>query len=423
MKTIQGMSIAAAAALAAWGGMANAQTLRVVEVLTTNERTGLMEQIASEFEAAHEGVDVELVSVPWDSAFEQILTMTMSGQQIDVLEMPERWISTLAVNDLLTDLGPWLDEWQGADQMTEATMDFARIYDDTAYFLPYGYFVRAMYYNRDLLSQAGYDAPPETWEEFAEISRAVSEIEGKYGYCLRGSTGGFVGWWLAVSGMTGAESWFNEDGTSVFASPEAIEGIQMMLDLYEDGAAPRDSVNWGFNEQVSGFYSGTCAFMDQDPDALIQVRERLGDDEFATAPVPLGPPGKISPPIGMFGWSVPASSENPDLAKDFIGRLMEPEANLEWAKFIGIVPAVEIPEDDEYFNDPVYAGFFEELDSDQYNLVPWPAYLPELGEFFDVIAVETSQAALLGQMSAEELGQTWDEFLTEAQQRWMAENQ
>ena len=51
----------------------------------------------------------------------------------------------------------------------------------------------------------------------------------------------------------------------------------------------------------------------------------------------------------------------------------------------------------------------------------WPAHLPELGEFFDVIAVETSQAALLGQMTAEELGQEWDAFLTEAQQRWMAE--
>lgn len=415
-------TLAAAAALAtAWGGMASAETLRVVEVLTTNERTGLMEEIVAEFETDHPDVDVELISVPWDSAFERILTMTMSGQPIDVIEMPERWISTLAVNDVLRDLEPWLNEWEGADQLTGSTMEFTKIYDDTSYFVPYGYFVRAMYYNKPLLAEAGYDAPPETWEEFNEMARAVSEIDGKYGYCLRGSTGGFVGWWLAVSAMTGADSWFNEDGTSIFDSPEAIEGIQMMLDLYNDGAAPEDSVNWGFNEQVSGFYSGTCAFMDQDPDALIQVRERMGREDFAVAPVPIGPAGEISPPIGMIGWAVSNSSENPELAQEFIGRLSAPEVNLEWAKFMGIVPAVEIPEDDEYYNDPQFAGFFTELEDDRWDLMTWPAHLPELGEFFDVLAVETSQAALLGQMTAEELGQEWDAFLTEAQQRWMSE--
>jgi len=417
MKRIATLTVATLATTL--GGAAMAETLRVVEVLTTNERTALMEEIVAEFEADHPGVDVELISVPWDQAFERVLTMTMSGEPIDVMEMPERWISTLAVNDALTDLGPWLAEWEGADRLTAATLDFSRIYDDTAYFLPYGYFVRAMFYNKPLLAEAGYEAPPETWEDFNEMARAVSELDGKYGYCLRGAKGGFVGWWLAVSAMTGANSWFNPDGTSVFASPEAIEGIQMMLDLYDDGAAPADSVNWAFNEQVAGFYSGTCAFMDQDPDALIQVRERMGREDFAVAPVPLGPKGTIAPPIGMIGWAVPRSSQNADLARDFIGRLSSPGVNLEWAKFMGIVPAVEIPEDDTYYNDPQFEGFFTELEDDRWQLMTWPAHLPELGEFFDVIAVETSQAALLGQLSAEELGRTWHEFLTEAQQRWM----
>ena len=58
---------------------------------------------------------------------------------------------------------------------------------------------------------------------------------------------------------------------------------------------------------------------------------------------------------------------------------------------------------------------------DRWQLRPWPAHLPELGQFFDVLSVETGQAALLGEMTAEELAETWDEFLTEAQQNWMAE--
>jgi multiple sugar transport system substrate-binding protein len=38
-----------------------------------------------------------------------------------------------------------------------------------------------------------------------------------------------------------------------------------------NGLAPKDSVNWGFNEVVAGFYSGVCAMLDKDPDALIAI--------------------------------------------------------------------------------------------------------------------------------------------------------
>ena len=30
-------------------------------------------------------------------------------------------------------------------------------------------------------------------------------------------------------------------------------------------------MNWGFNEVVAGFYAGTCAMVDQDPDSLIAI--------------------------------------------------------------------------------------------------------------------------------------------------------
>lgn len=414
--------LATAAALAALTtASSGAETLRVVEVLTTPARTELMQQIAADFEAAHAGVEVELISIPWDTAFERMLAMTMSGEKIDVLELPERWISTLAANDSIHDLGPWIEAWEGKANVTEATLNYTRLFDDTAYFMPYGYFVRAMFYNPGLLAQAGHDHPPATMDEFLTMVRDVSKLDGKYGYCLRGARGGFVGWWLMITAQTGAPSWFNEDGTSVFDSPEVIKGIQDMIDLYRDGAAPPDSVNWGFNETVAGFYSGTCAFLDQDPDALIQIQERMGPDEFANIPVPLGPKGRMSPPVGIIGWSIPTSSENPDLAWDFIARMTTPEVNLEWAKFIGVVPAVAIPAEDTFYNAPQFEGFFTELNDPRWDLRPWPAHLPELGEFFDVLALQTAQSGLLGQMTAQELGTTWAAFLTEAQQRWMAE--
>lgn len=43
-----------------------------------------------------------------------------------------------------------------------------------------------------------------------------------------------------------------------------MKGLTFVIDLYKNGYAPKDSVNWGFNEIVAGFYSSTCAFLDQD---------------------------------------------------------------------------------------------------------------------------------------------------------------
>ena len=84
--------------------------------------------------------------------------------------------------------------------------------------------------------------------------------------------------------------------------------------LEESGLAPKDSVNWGFNEIVGGFYSGTCAFLDQDPDALISIAERMKPEDYGVAPFPKGPAGKTFPTIGYAGWSMMSASANKDLS-------------------------------------------------------------------------------------------------------------
>ncbi|MGO7631742.1 sugar ABC transporter substrate-binding protein, partial [Rhizobium ruizarguesonis] len=71
-----------------------------------------------------------------------------------------------------------------------------------------------------------------------------------------------------------SNKYFNDDGTSTMNSPGWANGIEWMFDLYKKGYAPKDSVNWGFNEVVAGFYSCTCAFLYQDPDALIAIADR-----------------------------------------------------------------------------------------------------------------------------------------------------
>ena len=82
---------------------------------------------------------------------------------------------------------------------------------------------------------------------------------------------------------------FKPDGTSTWSEPGWVKGVTFLTDLYKNGYAPKDSVNWGFNEIVAGFYSGSCAMLDQDPDALIAIAQRMDAKDFAVAPMPVGP--------------------------------------------------------------------------------------------------------------------------------------
>ncbi|PZX14356.1 carbohydrate ABC transporter substrate-binding protein (CUT1 family) [Palleronia aestuarii] len=397
-------------------GTAGAADLRLVEVITSPERTAVLEEMTQAW-AEETGNTVEIVSLPWGQAFEIFATMIAGGDIPDVVEMPDRWLSLYG--ERLMDLGPYFEEWEHADSLTQTTVDMgSNTADGSLREIPYGFYLRAMFYNKDLLEQAGIDGPPETLEEFRDASAAVSELDGKSGYCLRGGPGGLNGWMMMAATMNGSPAFFDEDGQSTINQPGSVEGLQYLIDLYQDGLAPRDSVSWGFNEIVAGFYSGTCAFLDQDPDALIAVSERMDADSFAVAPMPKGPDGMAFPTIGYAGWAAFSSTDAPDEAWSLIAHLSSPEQNQIWAQRVGIIPIHEGAEQDPYFQSEQFAGWFTELNDPAYEPIAMPTYLEQFGYFADSIALETSQQALLGEITAQELADQWAEFLTAEYARW-----
>ena len=395
-------------------------TLQLTEVITSPQRTEVLRNMVDQFEAANPQVTVEITSLPWGQAFEKLATMVQGGQIPDVVEMPDRWLALYANNDQLVDLRPHMASWDEADSLNERTVAFGSIVDDTMYMIPYGFYLRAMFWNTKLFEEAGLDGPPETMADFMAAAEAVSALDGKYGDCLRGGPGGANGYIMMMLNMMGHDDYFDEEGNSTLDSPDAIKGLQFLIDLYGNGYAPRDSVNWGFNEIVAGFYSGTCAMLDQDPDALIAIAERMEAEDFAVAPMPLGPAGKSFPTIGYAGWSMFEASEHKDEAFALIAHLSSRASNLEWSKFVGVIPIHEGAEQDPAFATEQYAGWFTEMNDERWQPTSMPTYLEEFGYFADVVVVQSGQEALLGERTAEDVAAEWAEYLTAAQKKWLA---
>lgn len=394
-------------------------TLKLVEVITSPERTEVLQGMVTQFEADNPDVTVEIVSLPWGQAFEKLATMVAGGDIPDVVEMPDVWQALYAGAGQLASLTDHVAGWEHGATLTDKTIAMGSQAGDL-YMIPYGFYLRAMFYNKKLLAEAGIENPPTTMEEFMAASAAVSELDGKYGYCLRGGPGGTNGWIMFAATMNGSNEFFTEDGVSRINEPGSVEGIQFMIDMYQNGNAPRDSVNWGFNEIVAGFYSGTCAFLDQDPDALIAISERMPADDFAVIPMPVGPSGKAFPTIGFAGWSIFNSTEHEDEAFDLVAALSSPEANSVWAQRVGVIPIHKGADQDPFFQTEQFKGWFDTLNGEQYEPTTMPTYLEQWGYFASSVLLETSQEALLGQRTAQDVADEWAELLTDEYANWQA---
>jgi multiple sugar transport system substrate-binding protein len=399
-------------------GIARADTtLKLVEVLTSPERTETLKSLVSSFEKQNPGVHVEITSLAWSSAFEKLATMVSAGDTPDVVEMPDRWLSLYAKNGNLESLEPYLAAWKETPDLSDRAMQMARSVDNTAYLIPYGLYLRALFYNKVLFKQAGIAAAPKTMDEFREDAKKISALPGKSGYCLRGGPGGLNAWIMFGAAMAGNNTFFRPDGTSTLSGEGWIKGTAWMVSLYKEGLAPRDSVNWGFNEIVAGFYSGTCAMVDQDSDALIAVAERMKPEQYGVAPIPKGPAGKGFPTVGYIGWSIFKTSAHKDLDWKLIQALNDPAGNLIWNRRLGALPVYKSAERAPFYSGEQLKGWFQELSDPDEVPTLMPTNLPGFAYFADSLVVKTGQQALLGQISPDEMNRQWAAYLTKAKSK------
>lgn len=408
-------------AAATWGiclgaAAAATTTLKLVEVITSPERTETLRAIVRTFEEANPGTQVEIISLPWGPSFEKFATMVAAGDTPDVVEMPDMWLALYVNNGALENLEPYLRTWPHTAELNQRTLQLARVVRNSAYMLPYGFYLRALYYNRKLFAAAGVTSPPRTIDEFIAVSRRISALPGKYGYCLRGGAGGVNAWMMFGALAAGSDQYFHADGTSTFTDPGWVRGFATLTDLYRNGLAPRDSINWGYNDVVAGFYSGVCAMIDNDPDALIAIAARMKPQDYGIAPWIKGVGGKSFPTIGYGGWSMFANSAHKDLAWKLIATLEGIEGSRAWLARIGALPIYTAEASDPVYADPRYRGWFEELaDPDTVPMV-MPMDLRSWALFANSIVPRTTQKALLGRLDVQEMAQQWARIMTRAKQ-------
>lgn len=201
--------------------------------------------------------------------------------------------------------------------------------------------IEAMYYNRTALEELGYDGPPTSWDEFMEMACAFTESgwsgydgEDTIGYTIRTDASQIAAGAFANGGDVFV------DGQFTYNSPETIEYIQFMVDLYNAGCGELIAEAYGDQNNFAAgralFYMGSTSGL---PFVRRAIEDAYGADAFVWGATFL--PYKDAPVADIYGASVSMVKSTPEKQLAtwlFIRWMTETDQQTGWAAVSNYFP-------------------------------------------------------------------------------------
>jgi len=392
-------------------------TLRVIQVFTSPERTKTLETIAAKFEELNPGVKIELISPPYETAYQKIYTMVSTDQPLDIVEVGDWSLSGMAGMGKLESLEPYLAKSESTKYLLDGVLDSARIYQDTAYIMPNAVYVKALFYRPDILAKFGINEPPATMMQMVGTCESITNKKDQYGFDFRGIDPVNFMDLIVTSFFDDIDPecmYKTKEGKIIFDDPRALSGLDFYVYLYKN-TAPKDSINWGFDDQVNAFVSGITPILFQDPDTTGLLNVLLKEGQYKTAPLPVGTSGKAYPTFGFAGWGIPNYSENKEFAWKFIEFFNSPEISAFFCKNYGALPIDKrVYEIDPYFSSETFKGWAQMFAHPEiYQMTAYPLDNEAWFEWYQLQG-ELQQKLLLDKITIEETLAEFSKFWKEA---------
>lgn len=268
-------------------------------------------------------------------------------------------------------------------------------HEGKTYAIPIAMHVSMLFYNKDILKEAGYDGPPETISELKEYIKKLSEV-GDGGRLQR------LGLWPGMDAYTFSNvfngSFYDEDAKQVTPDHQGVKAaIQFSKGIWDQyGSDNLDRFSSGLGQYMSAqnpFFSGKYAMTIDGEWLPTFIKQFAPNLNYGIAPIPYdenNPGLKNSGNVTTSVFYIPKGVKNPDASWKFLKWITEPEQMAEFTAAIG-----NLPTRTSAFTNPVYAdvpGFKEFLAySASDNLRSFPAtsftneYITEFDAQYDAI--------------------------------------
>ena len=311
--------IAGLLATTAWAQTDGASSEPVTLRFATTEDPNDMQPVIDAFQQANPSVTILHESIPFDD-FNNVLQARIgqgdSTPDVFTADMPA--VSALVERGFLMDLTDAVGDISGSH--LPASMDAVTV-DGRIYALPVSTSTMVMYYNVDLLEQAGLELPgrtPEdrlTWEQVIDMATEAQDAGARWGLLWDQVSRIYQQQTLPES-LGGGDGVGGEDRLTVeITNDEWVQAFTFYADAFESGLSPRGVPGPGQTAEL--FAAGEVAFFAGGPWWVPRLFSQVEDLNYSFTPYPYFEGGEPVTPTGSWAWGVNPNSEHVDIALDF----------------------------------------------------------------------------------------------------------
>ena len=299
-------------------------TIHVLAMEQAGPTVDEMNAIVGEFNKANPDIKVEIEYVAYDALHDKITTaMASKPPAYDVFLVDDIWYAEFAKAGYVLDVTDRITK-EMRDKIFPASWDITTV-GGKVYGMPWLLDEKYFYYNETLLKQAGFDAPPKTWEEMVDQSKAIKD-KGIVEYPVVWSWGqaeaAICDWVTLLYGNGG--SLVDDKGAPAFNNDIGVKTLTWMLQTIDDGITNPASVSYVAEDVRNVFSQGKAVFATNwvymyDLVNFNKEQSKVTDQVKMSLMPAFANSGVQSATInGSMGFSVAATSPNKDAAWKYI---------------------------------------------------------------------------------------------------------
>lgn len=336
---------------------------------------GVIDRMVGDFNYTHPGIEV---SVQHKGSYRETLNATIAaakqGTPPNVIQSFEIGTRQNVDSGVFVPFEDLVEQGEiNWDDFLDPVLNYYRV-NGKLYSMPFNSSNAILYYNKDMLEEAGFDPdnPPTTFEEIIKVSQKIVDK----GLAKGGTTWALHSWfyeeWMANLGQNLVNK---ENGRAGLATEANLDSkaskriVNWWKELYDKGLWINAGIeNWAQARQ--NFVSQRSAMLITSTSSVTSMTNAGKEQGFevGTARIPVPEEQERNGAVigGASLWIVDDKSVTNNAAKEFVKWMSLPENQIRWHKATGYFPvrktAVDVLRKEGWFKEnPNYKAAFDQL--------------------------------------------------------------
>ena len=235
----------------------------IVRVLTMDQAAmsvDQMNEVATEFMAANPDITIEMTYVPYEQVHDKFVTgAATTPPAYDVVMTDVVWYDEFIKKGYLTDITDKATQEMKDDIFPTAWNVVTR--NGKSYGMPWLLDTKYLFYNTDLLQQAGFTNPPKTWEELLTMAQAMKDqglVEYPIVWSWAQAEAAICDFTALLYGNGG--TFLDESGQPAFNNEQGVAVLEWMKSTIDNGLSNPASAQYLEGDVLNTFAQGKAAF-------------------------------------------------------------------------------------------------------------------------------------------------------------------